>query len=205
MRRLLLVALLVSLPAFAGTKKKKSDDASGDDAKEKPKKVKITPYGPCDKAKLDEVRAALAKAAPPESLDVASKGIFDACGEAMPKEVSQVLNDLHHVSIDERGAMVLKALNINADFSKAACAKFDDAYNAHLAPGDKMPHVFKTCEYSKLGLFTDKEFAIIPDMGVAYLAPPLYKWLVDQGMEAKGAKKLVRSMTMLDAPKKPAK
>lgn len=205
MRRLLLVLLLVSLPAFAATKKKKSDDASSDESgkKEKPKKVKITPYGPCDKKALDEVRAALAKAQPPESIDIASKGIFDACSEAMPKDVADALNDLHHVSLDERGEMVRKALNVDGDFTKAACDKWEDAYNAHLAPGDKLPHIYKTCDYSKLQLFTDKEYAMLPDMGIAYIAPPIYKWLVDQGMEAKGAKKLVRSMTILDSAKKP--
>jgi hypothetical protein len=205
MKRLLLVALLVSLPAFAATKKKKSGDASDDskDKPEKPKKVKITPYGPCEKKALDDLKASLAKSQPPESIDLASKGIFDSCGEAMPKEVADALNDLHHVSLDERGEMVRKALIVDADFTKAACDKWEDAYNAHMAPGDKLPHIYKTCDFAKLKLFTDKEYAMIPDMGVAYIAPPLYKWLIDQGMESGGAKKLVRSMTALDSGKKP--
>lgn len=202
MNRLLAVLVLVSLSAFAATKKKKAGTDTDDTAKDKPKKVKVTPYGPCDKKGLDDLKAAMAKAEGNTGPDVASKGIFDACSDAMPKEVADALNDLHHVSIDERGAMMLKALIVDVDFSKAACAKFDEAYNARLAPGEKLPHIFKECDYAKLGLFTDKEYDSIGDLGVAYVTPPLYKWLTDQGMEPKGAKKLVRQMTMIDARKK---
>ncbi len=199
MRRLLLLTLLVALPALAGPKKKKGDE--GEEEKEKPKKVKITPEGPCDKKALGELKASLAKAEPSQWPDLTSKGLYLACGEPMPKEFAEALNDLHHTPLEERGAMVLKALAIDQEVPKAACAKYEEAYNARMAPGDKLPHVYKECDFAKLGLFTDKEFAALPDLGTAYLLAPLYKWLTANGMEAKAAKKWVRSMTTLDAPK----
>ncbi len=200
MRRLLLLAVLLALPAVAASKKKKGDEEKA--AKEKPKKIRITPEGPCDKKGLAELAAALKKAEPNQRPDVASKGLFDACGEAMPPDFGDALNSLHHTAMEDRGAMVLKALAQVPDIGNAACAKYEEAYGAHLAPGDKLPHVYKTCEFSKLSLLTEKEFAMLPDLGTAYLLVPFYKWLTANGMDPKAAKKWVRAMTPLDAMRK---
>jgi hypothetical protein len=199
MRHLLVLALLLALPAAAGAKKKKGSD--GDEEKAKPKKIKVTPNGPCEKKGLAELAAELKKTPPAQRPDVASKGIFEACNESMPADFADALNSLHHTALEDRGPMVLKALAQVPDLANAACAKFEEGYGAHLAPGDKLPHVYKTCEFSKLNVVSEKEFAAIPDLGTAYIIVPLYKWLADNGMDPKVAKKLVREMTILDTLK----
>lgn len=210
MKRSLSVALLSLSLATAATaappKGKAKDPVAGDDAEkgekpEKPKKVKVTPDGPCDKKLLGELKATLAKTDLAGWTNTATKGLADACGSAMPKPLADLLEVVHNTPLDERGDLALRAFIDMPQVARAACAKYDEAYPAHLAPGDKLPMLYKDCAWAKAGLMSEKEFTALPDLGAAFLTHPLYTWLLENGMEKGNARRWARAVTTVDAPR----
>lgn len=163
-----------------------------------------TPHGPCDKARLAELKKALATATRDTKTNLVSEAVSDACEAKLPKPIADALRAFRKTETHTHGeAMALVFREVPA-FVKLGCPKWEKAFPPveRAAPGDKLRALYKECGLAKLKLMTEDEYISTPDLGAAYVAASLHAVLTKNGMEAGAARQLMRDLLAIpDAPK----
>ncbi len=163
-----------------------------------------TPYGPCDKAQLAELKKALATATRETKTGLVSEALANACEAKLPSPVADALRAMHKTETHEHGEAMALVFREVGPFVKLGCPKWEKAFPPveRAAPGDKLRALYKECGLSKLKLMTEDEYISSPDLGAAYVAAPLHAWLTKNGMEAGAARQLIRDLLAIpEAPK----
>jgi hypothetical protein len=157
--------------------------------------------GGCDSKGLQNVQKALGKVDADMRGPMGMAGIGEACSAGLPKGIAKALNGVGNADPAMRTTIMAKGLAEAPEFTGAACPKFAETFGgmAAASPETKAQLLYTGCEYAKLDLVTAEEFeaAANRDFVSALAAPPLYKWLIDHGVEKSEARNMMRTIVGL--------